>query len=127
MTRFATLLIALVCASCTFSFPVVGRLSSGAAMQGTVTASTDGVGQFTASTTDGLSCSGTYDALDDANTITFPVTCSDGRKGVVIATRDNTKVKGTAIAELEDGTRGEFIFGQVSAETQAAFLARSVQ
>ena len=36
-----------------------------------------------------LTCGGDYNDLDTSPTISIPVLCSDGRKGIIIATRDN--------------------------------------
>ena len=37
--------------------------------------------------------------------------CSDGRKGIVIDTRDESGVSGGGTLQLNDGTTGSFIFG----------------
>ena len=44
-------------------------------------------------------------------TISIPVLCSDGRKGIIIATRDNSGMSGGGQFTLNDGTTGDFMFG----------------
>lgn len=44
-------------------------------------------------------------------TITMPVVCSDGRKGLAISHRDNTGMAGNGTVTLNDGYKAEFIFG----------------
>jgi len=58
-----------------------------------------------------LTCAGTYNALDTSPTITVPLFCNDGRKGLVTATRNNTGTGGGGRFTLTDGTTGDFIFG----------------
>ncbi len=41
----------------------------------------------------------------------MPVFCSDGRKGIVIATRDPRAQSGHGKVRLTDGTEADFIFG----------------
>jgi hypothetical protein len=60
-------------------------------------------------------CSGAYDSLSLEKTITMPVLCSDGRKGIVIATRDSNGQAGHGTVQLTDGTKGTFIFGPSAA------------
>ena len=78
-------------------------------MRGTSTASWNG-GSFNVSN-GRLSCGGTYDANDQSPTITIPVLCSDGRKGIVFATQDNSGTAGGGTLTLNDGTIGSFTFG----------------
>ena len=63
-----------------------------------------------------LSCGGTYDSLDDSPTKTIPVLRKDGRKGIVISTRDNSGVNGGGHFTLTDGTTGDFIFGDAASK-----------
>jgi hypothetical protein len=58
-----------------------------------------------------LSCGGSYDPLDMSHTITMTVLCNDGRKGIVIATRNATGTGGGGTFTLNDGTTGDVIFG----------------
>jgi hypothetical protein len=104
---------ALWLAACSVTEPVVVIGQNGQILRGTTTAALMG-GSFTAS--DGkLTCSGTYDSWDLSATISMPVTCSDGRKGIVIATRDNSGIAGSGTIRLTDGSTATFLFGPAAA------------
>jgi hypothetical protein len=90
---------------------VIGQ--NGQILRGTVTASLAG-GSFSA--TDGrLTCGGGYDALDTSATISMPVLFSDGRRGIVIATRDANGRSGAGTVRLSDGSTATFMFGPAAA------------
>jgi hypothetical protein len=80
--------------------------------EGTTTASFGG-GSFSVSN-GSLTCGGGYNALDTSPTISIPVPCSDGRKGNVIATRDNSGMSAGGHFTLSGGTTGGFMFGAVA-------------
>jgi hypothetical protein len=84
-------------------------------MRGTSTANWNGEGSFNVSNGK-LKCGGTYNSTDQSPTITTPVLCNDGRKGIVIATRDNSGTSGGGTLTLNDGTTGSFIFGTAAAK-----------
>jgi hypothetical protein len=85
----------------------------GLILRGTTTASLSG-GSF--NVTDGkLSCGGNYDALDTSPTISMPVLCSDGRRGIIIATRDKSGLSGAGTARMTDGSEATFMFGRAAA------------
>lgn len=66
--------------------------------------------------TDGkLTCSGSYNALDESVTISMAVLCNDGRKGIVTATRQMDGLNGAGRVRLSDGSEGDFIFGDAAA------------
>ena len=73
-------------------------------------------GTFEASTVDGLECKGSYDSIDTAISLKMDVSCNDGRKGLLIVRRTPDLMSGTAIGKLSDGTRGEFVFGNLTFE-----------
>jgi hypothetical protein len=102
---------ALVLAGCAITEPVavVSKGIPGGIMRGTATASVSG-GSFSV-TNGALTCGGDYNAFDTSPTISIPVLCSDGRKGIVIATRDNSGMSGGGHFTLNDGTTGDFMFG----------------
>ena len=115
-------LVTSACAS-QISLPVVGKLSNGDTAQGNVTVDLVSYeGTFNMVTLRGLECSGQYDAKTSISTILIPVSCNNGQTGTVIATRDASKVAGTATAKLKNGMSGRFLFGNVSAQQQAEFL-----
>jgi hypothetical protein len=106
-------LMALIAAGCSVTLPVVVIGKDGKILRGTTTASLSG-GSF--NVTDGsLSCGGDYDALDTSPTISIPVLCSDGRRGIVIATRDNNGLSGAGTVRLTDGSEATFMFGRAAA------------
>jgi hypothetical protein len=78
-------------------------------MRGTTTAALSG-GSFNA-TNGTLSCGGSYNALDQSPTISAPVLCSEGRKGIISVTRDYSGTSGGGHFTLTDGTSGDFLFG----------------
>lgn len=100
-------------AGCSITVPVAGISDKGQILRGTATASASG-GSFQA--TDGkLTCAGSYDSMDSSSTISMPVHCNDGRKGLVIATRDASGVSGSGRVRLSDGSDTDFIFGRAAA------------
>jgi hypothetical protein len=105
--------VSVLCSACTVTQPVAVIGMNGQTLRGTTTASLSG-GSFTV--TDGkLTCGGSYNSLSLEQTITMPVLCSDGRKGIVIATRDSTGQSGFGRVRLTDGTEADFIFGPAAA------------
>ncbi len=63
-----------------------------------------------------LSCAGSYSLGNPSATITIPVLCNDGRKGLVTATRDYGGMSGGGRFTLNDGTTGDFIFGAAASK-----------
>ena len=102
------------CGAITEPVAVISKGVPGGIMRGTTTAALSG-GSFNVSNGK-LSCGGTYNALDYSPTISIPVLCSDGRKGIIIATRDNSGMSGGGHFTLNDGTTGDFIFGDAASK-----------
>ena len=102
-------LLGLSACAVTEPVAVVSKGIPGGIMRGTATASLSG-GSFSV-TNGSLSCGGNYNALDQSLTISIPVLCNDGRKGIVTATRDYSGINGGGHFTLTDGTTGDFIFG----------------
>jgi hypothetical protein len=100
--------------SITLPVAVVSKGFPGGMLRGTLTATRSG-SSFNVSN-GALSCGGSYDAFDVSSTISIPVLCNDGRKGVVIAMRENGGMNGGGHFTLTDGTTGEFIFGAEAAK-----------
>ena len=68
------------------------------------------------SVTDGqLACSGNYNSLSREITINAQVLCSDGRKGIVVSTRESSGLAGHGTVKLNDGSEWTFIFGAAAA------------
>jgi hypothetical protein len=109
--RLAAICIAMLLIGCSVTVPVAVIGQHGEIMRGTSTASLSG-GSF--SVTDGkVTCSGSYNALNESQTITIPVLCTGGRRGIVIATRDSAESGGGKV-RLSDGTEADFIFGEAA-------------
>jgi hypothetical protein len=107
-------LIATTCIGCAVTEPVavVSKGIPGGIMRGTTTAALSG-GSF--SVTNGmLSCGGDYNALDQSPTISIPVLCNDGRKGIITVTRDYSGTSGGGHFTLTDVTTGDFLFGSAA-------------
>jgi hypothetical protein len=94
---------------CTTTVPVAVIGEDGRILTGTNTA-TLFEGSFRVS--DGrLTCAGSYDPLQQSQTISMPVLCNDGRKGIVRSTRD-TATSGSGTVRLDDGWKADFVFGK---------------
>ncbi|HEV2336090.1 MAG TPA: hypothetical protein VGS13_11370 [Stellaceae bacterium] len=104
---------ALLLTGCSITEPVVVIGKKGEILRGTATASLAG-GSFQV-TNGKLTCGGSYDSLDTSLTISMPVLCSDGRRGIVIATRDKDGISGAGTVRLDDGEKGTFMFGPAAA------------
>ena len=108
MLKHLGLASALVISGCATTIPVAVIGQDGRVLTGTNTVSLS-EGSFTVS--DGkLTCSGSYNPLQQSQTISMPVICSDGRKGIVRAIRD-TATSGSGTVRLNDGYQGDFLFG----------------
>jgi hypothetical protein len=107
------LLSAAIVSSRSITQPVVVIGKGGQILRGTATASLAS-GSF--NVTDGkLTCGGSYNSLNTSQTISMPVTCSDGRRGIVIATRDDSGLTGAGTVRLSDGEEATFMFGPAAA------------
>lgn len=107
-------LIAILLTACSITEPVVVIDKNGRILRGVTNASLLGSGSFQVS--DGaLTCGGSYNSLDMSPTISMPVLCSDGRRGIIIATRDNSGLSGSGTARMTDGTEATFMFGSAAA------------
>ena len=105
---FIGLITLVFMSGCATTIPVAVIGQDGRVLTGTNTASLS-EGSFTVS--DGkLTCSGSYDPLQQSKTISMPIICSDGRKGIIRAIRD-TATSGSGTLRLNDGYQGDFLFG----------------
>lgn len=96
-----------------FSIPVTGQLSNGNAAFGQATARSDGLGTFWVKVPGAERCSGAYRVADTNPTLIVPVSCNDGRLGEAVITRQADLMSGSAIVKLSDGTKGQFVFGDI--------------
>jgi hypothetical protein len=103
----------LALVSCAITEPVLVIGKDGQTLKGTATGSLSG-GQF--SVTDGkLTCGGSYDSMSSSPTIEMQVLCSDGRKGIVVSTREPSGAAGHGTVKLNDGSEWTFVFGPAAA------------
>lgn len=100
------------CAAVKISVPVTGQLN-GVAAAGQAVGRGDGVGTFWAQIPGGLRCEGKYDSLDHNPSFVVPVTCSNGTTGEMVVTRALDRVSGSGIVALSDGSKGQFVFGNL--------------
>jgi predicted small secreted protein len=106
------LLVLITVTACSNTIPVAVIGQDGKIFTGSNTYSLS-EGSF--SVTNGkITCAGSYNPLVQSSTISMPVTCDDGRKGIVRSIRD-TSSSGSGTFVLNDGYRGDFIFGPAAA------------
>ena len=58
---------------------------------------------------------GNYDSLSHEITLNAQVLCSDGRRGIVVSTRESSGLAGHGTVRLNDGSDWTFIFGSAAA------------
>ena len=95
---------------------IIGQTSNGTPMAGESVANWDGAGTFWVQAPGGARCSGKYDSLTHTPSMVVPVRCTDGRTGQAIIARQANMMGGTVISELDDGTRAQFVFGNLTYE-----------
>ena len=93
--------------------PVTGIGENGEVFRGSVSASLAEGGSFQVSN-GAITCAGTYDVHTHGPTVSFPVICSDGRKGLGTATRDTGGLTGSGTIRMNDGSNWTFVFGPVA-------------
>lgn len=101
-------LIALAACDATYPVAVVGPGNS--VFRGQATALFLEGGQFQA-TNGSVFCNGTYLPASPGETSTFPVTCSNGLRGVGTAVFEDGR-SGGGLITMQDGTQWQFIFGR---------------
>ena len=125
ISRLATFAIVLCCGACSgvvtdITEPVLVIDQKGEVLHGEATASLARGGSFWASSGT-FTCSGTYDVSIHDLTITIPTTCSDGRTGTIVATREASGRGGSGTVTLSDGTHGLFGFGKKMSNTASLY------
>ena len=102
-------------ASCgDISLPAAAISPKGQILRGSSTAHSSGQGTFQIG--DGrITCAGTYDALSMSPTISFPVQCSNGLKGLGTAIRESDGMGGSGTVRMNDGSDWRFVFGKAAA------------
>jgi len=111
MKRIIPLLIAAgAIAACDISHPVAVVGPANTVYRGTATANFLEGGWFQVNNGK-TSCTGRYTPATEAQMVTFPVTCSNGLKGVGTAKYETPRAGGGTIL-MQDGTSWKFIFGR---------------
>lgn len=114
ITISSFLVLACTLSGCgTVTEPAAVRTSDGTLLLGSTSASLTGGGIFTATSADGLECNGSYDAFDTARVISAPLSCSDGRTGILTVTRTPELTAGVGNLTLNDGTTATVAFGNL--------------
>tara|TARA_R110002124_G_scaffold104621_2_gene254810 strand:- start:2300 stop:2653 length:354 start_codon:yes stop_codon:yes gene_type:complete len=98
--------------ACDVSHPVAVVGPGNTVFRGTATATFLEGGRFQA-TNGNTSCQGQYRPASENRMVTFPVTCSNGLKGVGKATYETPRAGGGEIV-MQDGSRWKFIFGRAA-------------
>ncbi|MFK7940358.1 MAG: hypothetical protein AB8B82_13345 [Roseovarius sp.] len=111
-TSLATLgLLGLVAvAACDVAYPVTVIGDTGMTFRGSATDTFLNGGSFHA--TNGSSvCTGTYTKVADISTVSFPVVCNTGLRGIGTAYFE-TPSRGSGFVTMSDGSRWQFLFGR---------------
>ncbi|WP_299366856.1 hypothetical protein [uncultured Tateyamaria sp.] len=97
-------------AACDLAYPVTVIGENGMTFRGSATDTFLHGGSFHA--TNGTAvCSGTYDKFADISSVSFPVVCNNGLRGVGTAVFQSAST-GSGFVTMSDGSRWQFIFGQ---------------
>lgn len=107
------LVSALVLSACDTAYPVAVIGENGMMFRGTATNTFLYGGSFHA-TNGRATCTGRYDKFEDISTVSFPVTCSNGLRGIGTA-YFQTETRGSGFVTMTDGSRWQFIFGRDAA------------
>jgi hypothetical protein len=111
MRSLAAIFSLLALTACgSVSQPITAISERGEIYRGTATASFTEGGSFILSRGD-IRCSGSYDALSQSPTLSFPIVCTDGRKGLGTAIRETNGVSGSGTIRMSDGEDWTFVFG----------------
>lgn len=97
-------------AACDVAYPVTVIGEGGMTFRGSATDTFLHGGSFQA-TNGAAVCSGTYDKFADISTVSFPVSCSNGLRGVGTAFFQSPTA-GSGFVTMTDGSQWQFIFGR---------------
>lgn len=123
LCRVLAVITCFFCAACSTTLPVVLVGPNGEVYRGMTHAALSG-GSF--GVTDGTNtCQGTYNALDLSPVLTIPATCSDGRTGIITATRESDGMAGMGTVAVSDGTTWGFGFGRDAAIIEQRAIKRA--
>ncbi|WP_299552440.1 hypothetical protein [uncultured Tateyamaria sp.] len=96
--------------ACDVAYPVTVIGDNGMTFRGSATDTFLHGGSFQA--TNGTAvCTGTYDKFADISTVSFPVVCNNGLRGVGTA-YFQSPTAGSGFVTMTDGSQWQFIFGR---------------
>lgn len=101
---------ALTLSACDTAYPVTVIGDGGMTFRGSATDTFLYGGSFQATNGKAV-CVGTYDKHTDISTVSFPVTCNNGLRGIGTAHFDSATA-GSGFVTMNDGSRWQFIFGR---------------
>ena len=113
LTKCLAGLSTLCVAACDVAYPVAVIGDNGMTFRGAATDTFLEGGRFQA--TNGTTvCTGTYDKYQDISTVSFPVACSNGLRGIGTAFFERYD-SGSGFVTMQDGSRWQFLFGEGAA------------
>ena len=100
----------LVISACDTAYPVTVIGEDGTTFRGAATNTFLHGGSFQA-TNGNATCTGTYDKFVDIETVSFPVVCNNGLRGIGTAFFQS-ETAGSGFVTISDGSKWQFIFGR---------------
>ncbi len=100
----------LAIGACDTAYPVTVIGEDGMTFRGAATNTFLYGGSFQA-TNGRANCMGTYDKFADISTVSFPVVCNNGLRGVGTAFFQS-ETAGSGFVTMSDGSKWQFIFGR---------------
>lgn len=108
--KYITLSALALLAACDVAKPVAVIGQNGDVYRGVAVASFTHGGSFTA-TNGKTQCAGNYALPGASETVSFPVRCTNGQRGIGTAMRNAYGVSGSGKIRMDDGSDWSFIFG----------------
>ncbi len=99
-------------AACDVAYPVTVIGADGMTFRGSATDTFLHGGSFQATNGNAV-CTGTYDKYQDISTVSFPVVCNNGLRGIGTAFFQSATT-GSGTVTMTDGSQWQFIFGQAA-------------
>ena len=97
-------------AACDVAYPVTVIGDNGMTFRGSATDTFLHGGSFQATNGNAV-CTGSYDKFADISTVSFPVVCNNGLRGVGTA-YFQSPTSGSGFVTMTDGSQWQFIFGR---------------
>lgn len=100
----------LAISACDTAYPVTVIGEDGMTFRGSATNTFLYGGSFQATNGNAV-CTGTYDKFADISTVSFPVVCNTGLRGIGTAFFQS-ETAGSGFVTMSDGSKWQFIFGR---------------